>query len=86
MKKRLLLFLVLVGLLTFSSGCSNDSEMWRASDKRHKVTLYSVDGKVLREWVSDGTVFSFSYGLGFRDEKTHQAVKVSGTIVAEVIP
>lgn len=88
MKKLSLLSLVLVGLLTLS-GCKDSTRaQLSALGKRHKVTLYGVDGKVIREWISTGNVSNQSHSDGyyFEDEKTHLLVELTGTVVIEVIP
>jgi hypothetical protein len=88
--KRITLILALVATLALATtGCKDATRaQFSALGKRHRVTLYAYDGKVIKEWISTGNVSNqhASDGWYFEDEKTHLLVEVTGTLVIEVIP
>ena len=79
--------ITLILLLVCFTGCKDATRaQWRALGKRHKVTLYSAGGSVIREWTSTGNVSNEEHSDGwyFEDLKTHKLVEITGTIVIEV--
>jgi hypothetical protein len=45
------------------------------------ITMYTVEGKVLRQWTSEGVVRVTSDGVIFEDIETGQDIKVRGSNV-----
>jgi hypothetical protein len=70
-------------------GCKDATRaQFNALGKRHRITLYGCDGKVIKEWISTGNVSNQEHSDGwyFEDEATHLLVEVAGPLVIEVIP
>jgi hypothetical protein len=83
--KTLATLLVLAALAT--SCKDSDISQLKALSKRHRITMYACDGKVIKQWTSTGSVSNESQSDGyFEDEETHRLVEVTGHIVIEVLP
>lgn len=86
MKKLLLAFTLVIGVLSFN-GCSDaTSAAISALGSKHIITLYGCDGKVIQQWTSTGKINNeeHSNGYYFKDEKTGKLVMVDGTVVITV--
>lgn len=78
--------LIFAVTILFLVGCraSQRAELFSLGSDQ-KVTLYSYDGRVIREWTSNGKVSTEngSDGWHFQDKATGKSIRVSGIVVIE---
>jgi len=83
MKKLAVLVIAIVGL----SSCKDaEISQFQALGQPHIVTMYGMDGKVIKRWETTGSVSNEAHSDGwyFEDAATHKLVEVTGPIVIEV--
>jgi hypothetical protein len=82
--KTLILFSLVV--LSFS-GCKDATQaQFKSLGKKHIITQWGCDGKVIGKWESTGNVSneSNSDGWYFEDSKTGKLVEITGSITIEL--
>jgi len=84
--KKLFFIIGIVGLTAFTSCKDSETAQFSALGKPHIVTLYGLDGKIIKQWESTGSVSneSNSDGWYFEDKATGKLIEVTGTLVIEV--
>lgn len=81
-------FAIVLSLVFLAAvGCSSaDVSAFQALGRKHKVTMYGCDGKVIGQWETSGKVENEaqSNGYYFTDDKTGKLVMVDGNVIIEV--
>ena len=86
MSRPALLLLVCLVLCGFTLACS-DAQKGRfgTSVEEFKVTVYSHDGSMIRQWTSTGKVGWRRSGFYFLDKDSRKFIMVTGTVVVESV-
>ena len=88
--KKLLLISALLGVQVLHSGCAGCANTWKefhasTTGLHKKITLFSNDGKVLREWTTTTDTNDKGGSCMFLD-KDGRYVRIAGTFVVEELP
>ena len=79
--------ILIVGIVCIGICGCKDATMaqFKSLGSHHRVTLYGVDGKVIKQWTATGNVSNQSQSDGwyFEDEATGKLIEVTGTLVIE---
>ena len=80
------LIITLTAIVALSSCKDSEISQFQALGQPHIITMYGMDGKVVRRWESTGSVSNEEHSDGwyFEDAATHKLVEVTGPIVTEV--
>jgi len=88
MRKKIIpfaLFVVII-VMTLGFGCTDASRARFGNyGEEFKVTLYSDNGSVIKEWTSTGKVGWRRNGFHFVDKSTNRYVMVTGTVAVESV-
>ena len=78
--------IILIAVVALSSCKDATIAQFNALNKKHIITQYGCDGKVINKWISTGSVSNEEHSDGwyFEDEATGKLVEVTGQIVIEV--
>lgn len=84
--KKILIIFAFFALLSLN-GCKDSTvSQFSALGKEHIITLYGCDGKIIKQWISTGSVSNEanSDGWYFEDKATGKLIEVTGTLTIEV--